>query len=90
MEKPNGFNDFLSNINLIARCYAEVFEKFKKKENIFKNIQIVFSTSDYLLIIESTSTSTPLTITKFGLIAVPKVAGVGCGVAIGTELAGDL
>ena len=36
--------------------------------------------------IGSSSTSTVLKFTGFGLIVVPITAGVGCGVAIGTNL----
>ena len=86
LKEVNSFNNSINNINLISKFYEEEYKKLKKKYNKFKTLNKILNTIDSVVIIGFTSTSITFSLTGFGIITIPIIAGIGCGITITSKI----
>ena len=86
LKEVNSFNNSINNINLMSKYYEEEYKKLKKKYNKFKTLNKILNTIDSITIISTTSTSITFSLTGFGIITIPIIAGVGCGLTITSKI----
>ena len=89
LKEVNSFNNSINNINLISKYYEEEYKKLKKKHNKFKNLNKILNTIDSIVNISSTSTSITFSLTGFGIITIPIIAGIGCGITITSKITNE-
>ena len=85
-----GSNFSENNGSWILGYCEEEYKKFEKEYNIFESLNKYIHTIESFITIGSTSTSIQLSMFGLRLLVVPITAGIGCGVAISTELASDV
>ena len=86
LKEVNSFNNSINNINLISKFYEDEYRKLKNIYNKFKTMNKILNTVDSLVIISTTSTSITFSITGFGIITIPIIAGIGCGITITSKI----
>ena len=86
LKEVNSFNNSINNINLISKFYEDEYKKLKKKYNKFKTLNKLLNTIDSITIISTTSTSITFSLTGFGIITIPIIAGVGCTLTIASKI----
>ena len=82
----NSFNNHVNNIKEMITYFKNKNHKSKKKYRNYKTLNTVLESVDSIVIIGSTSTSISLSVTGVGLIVLPVVAGVACGISLGNKI----
>ena len=86
LKEVNSFNISINNINLLSKFYEEEHKKLKKKYNKFKTLNKILNTIDSVVIIGFTSTSITFSVTGFGIITIPIIPHIGCGITITSKI----
>ena len=82
LKEINSFNNSIQNIKDIQTFYNHEAKKYKKKSNIYKDINCSIQSIDGVLLLGVFSTAITLSVTGVGLIVIPIASGIGAGVSI--------
>ena len=82
----NSFNNHISNIKEMITYFKDKNNKSGKRYKDYKTLNTVLESVDSIVIIGATSTSITLSITGFGLIILPILAGIACTLSLGNEI----
>ena len=82
----NSFNNHINNIKGMITYFKDKNNKSKKKYKNYKTLNTVLEFVDSIVIIGATSSSITLSVTGTGLIILPIVAGIGCGLSLGNKV----
>ena len=86
----NSFNNHINNIKEMITYFKDKNNKSKKRYKNYKTLNTILESVDSIVIIATTSTSTPLSITGIGLIVLPISAGIACGLSLGNKILHEL
>ena len=82
----NSFNNHINNIKEMITYFKDKNNKSKKKYKIHKTLNTILESVDSIVIIGATSTSITLSIAGFGLIILPRSAGIACTLSLGNKV----
>ena len=82
----NSFNNSFDNINEMIRYFKDENNKSKKNFKKYNLITTFLKSFDTVVIIATTSSSIALSVTGFGIIAIPISAATACGLSIGNKI----
>ena len=82
----NSFDNHINNIKEMINYFKDKNNKSKKRYKNYKTITKILKSFDTFVIIASTSSSIPLSLTGVGLIAIPKSTATACGLSIGNKV----
>ena len=82
----NSFNKHINNIKEMITYFKDKNHKSKKRYKNYKTLNTVIESLDSIDIIGATSTSITLSVTGFGLIILPKSAGIACTLSLGNKV----
>ena len=82
----NSFNNHINNIKEMITYFKDKNNKSKKIYKKFKTITKILKSFDTFVIIATTSGSITLSLTGFGLIAIPKTTASACGLSNGKKV----
>ena len=78
----NSFNNSINNIKEMTSDFTDNNNKSKRKYEKYKMTTIMLKSFDTFLIIATTSSSTMLSLTAIGLVAIPISTATACGLSI--------
>ena len=82
----NSFNNHIDNIKEMIQYFKDKNYKSKKKYKNYKTLNTILESLDSIVIIGATSTSITLSVTGVGLIILPILAGIACGISLGNKV----
>ena len=82
----NSFNNHINNIKEMITYFKNKNNKSKKRYKNYKTPNTVLESVDSIFIIGATSTSITISVTGFGLIILPKSAGIACTLSLGNKV----
>ena len=88
-KKLNDLNIFVNSIFTLKKmitCFKDENHKSRKKYKKLKMLSTILKSFDTIVIIATTSCSSTLSVTGFGLIAIPISASTPCGLEIGNKV----
>ena len=78
----NNFNKHINNIKEMITNFKDKNNKSKKKNRKYKTITTLLKSFDTFVINATTSSSITLSLTRIGLIAIPKATATACGLSV--------
>ena len=82
----NSFNNSINNIKEMATYFKEKNNRSEKKYENLKTLITLLESVDTVVVISSIALSVTLSITRFGLIAVPISAGIFCSLSAAIKM----
>ena len=89
LKEINSFNNSIQNIEDIQNFYIHEAKKYKKKSKQYKLINCLIQSIDGVSVLGVSSTCVTLSVTGVGLVVVPIASGIGAGLCIKSEIAGE-
>ena len=78
----NSFNKLINNIKELITYFKDKNNKSKKKDKIYETLTTILKSIDTIVISAATSCSLLLSLTGFGLIVIPILSSIACGLSI--------
>ena len=82
----NSFNNHINHIKEMITYFKDKNNKSKKTYKNYKTLNTILESVDSIVIIGATSSSITLSVAGIGLIILPIVAGIGCGLSLGNKV----
>ena len=82
----NSFNNHINNIKEMITYFKDKNNESKKRYKKYKTLNTVLESLDSIVIIATNLTSTTLSFTGIGLIALPISAGIACTLSLGNKI----
>ena len=82
----NSYNNSINNIKEMITYFKDKNNKSKKKYRKYKTLTTILKSFDTIAIIATTSSSTKLSLTGIGLMAIPMSGSIACGLTISSKV----